>query len=230
MNRPYVVWHMTVSLDGKVTGEHLVRSNHSPASEVYYEINRNYKADAYACGRVTMEGSFIGSWYPDLSEFEPAYSPMDYLVDEVTGFYAVAFDPHGRLGWKSNRIIDADEDPGYDKAQIIEVLTHDIDLRYLTYLQAMGIPYIFAGDTEIDTEEALFKLRSYFGIKILLLEGGSILNGAFQRAGVIDELSLVVDPVIGGEGKPLCMDSKVEEYRLVDLKNHDGILWLNYKK
>ena len=81
-----------------------------------------------------------------------------------------------------------------------------------------------------DMEEALFKLRSYFGIKTLLLEGGSILNGAFQRAGVIDELSLVVDPVIGGEGKPLCMDSKVEEYRLVDLKNHNGILWLNYKK
>ena len=230
MNRPYVICHMTVSLDGKVTGEHLVRSNHSPASEVYYEVNRNYKADAYACGRVTMEGSFTGGWYPDLSEFEPAYSPMDYLVDEVTGFYAVAFDPHGRLGWKSDRIIDADEDPGYDKAQIIEVLTHDIDLRYLTYLQSKGIPYIFAGDTEIDMEEALFKLKAYFGIKTLLLEGGSILNGAFQRAGVIDELSLVVDPVIGGEGKPLCMDSKVEEYRLVDLKNHDGILWLNYKK
>ena len=230
MNRPYVICHMTVSLDGKVTGEHLVRSNHSPVSEVYSEINRNYKADAYACGRVTMEGSFTGGWYPDLSEFEPAYSPMDYLVDDVTGFYAVAFDPHGRLGWKSNRIIDVDEDPGYDKAQIIEVLTHDVDLRYLTYLQSMGIPYIFAGDTEIDMVEALFKLKTYFGIKTLLLEGGSILNGAFQRAGVIDELSLVVDPVIGGEGKPLCMDSKVEEYHLVDLKNHDGILWLNYKK
>ena len=177
-----------------------------------------------------MEGSFTRGWYPDLSEFEPAYSPMDYLVDEITGFYAVAFDPHGRLGWKSNRIIDVDEDPGYDKAQLIEVLTHDVDLRYLTYLQSMEIPYIFAGDTKIDMEEALFKLRSYFGIKTLLLEGGSILNGAFQRAGVIDELSLVVDPVIGGEGKHLCMDSKVEEYRLVDLKNHDGILWLNYKK
>ena len=230
MNRPYIICHMTVSLDGKVTGEHLVRSNHSPASEVYYEINRNYKADAYACGRVTMEGSFTGGWYPDLSKFEPAYSPMDYLVDDVTGFYAVAFDPHGRLGWKYDRIIDVDEDPGYDKAQIIEVLTHDIDLRYLTYLQSKGIPYIFAGDIEMDVEEALFKLRSYFGIKTLLLEGGSILNGAFQRAGVIDELSLVVDPVIGGEGKPLCMDSKVEEYCLVDLKNHDGILWLNYKK
>ena len=230
MNRPYIICHMTTTLDGKVTGEHLGLPNHGPVSEVYYEYNRNFKADAYACGRVTMEGSFTGGWYPDLSEFEPAYSPMDYLVDELDGFYAVAFDPHGALGWKSNRIIDADEYPGYDKAQIIEVLTNQVSGQYLTYLQSMGIPYIFAGDTVIDIDEALFKLKAYFGIQTLLLEGGSILNGAFQRAGVIDELSLVVDPAIGGEGKPLCMDSRVEEYCLVEVKNHNGILWLNYKK
>lgn len=230
MNRPYIICHMTASLDGKVTGEHLVRSQHIPASEVYYEINRNYKADAYACGRVTMEGSFTGGWYPDLSIYEPVFSPMDYLVDDQDGFYAVAFDPHGRLGWKSNRIMDPDKDPGYDNAQIIEVLTHQVSGQYLRYLQAMGIPYIFAGVSEIDIEAALFKLKAYFGIHTLLLEGGSILNGAFQRAGVIDELSLVVDPVIGGEGKPLCMDSQVEEYHLAELKNNDGILWLNYRK
>lgn len=230
MNRPYIICHMTTSLDGKVTGEHLVRSQHSPASEVYYEINRNYKADAYACGRVTMEGSFTGGWYPDLSVYKPALSHMDYLVDDLDGFYAVAFDPHGRLGWKSNRIVDVDKDPGYDNAQIIEVLTHQVSRQYLTYLQAMGIPYIFAGNAEIDVEEALFKLKVYFGIEKLLLEGGSILNGAFQRAGVVDELSLVVDPVIGGEGESLCMDSRIEEYRLVDVKNHNGILWLNYQK
>ena len=106
-----------------------------------------------------------------------------------------------------------------------------MDPRYLTYLQSMGIPYIFAGDTEMDVEEALFKLKSYFGIQTLLLEGGSILDGAFQRAGVVDELSLVVDPVVGGStDKPLFMSSVVEEYRLAEVKNHDGILWLNYKK
>ena len=230
MNRPYIICHMTTTLDGKVTGEHLGRANHGPVSEIYYEYNRFFHADAYACGRITMEGSFTGGWYPDLSEYEPAFSPIDYLVDDLDGFYAVAFDPHGRLGWKSNRIIDADEDPGYDKAQIIEVLTHQVSGQYLTYLQSMGIPYIFAGDAEIDIDEALFKLKAYFGIQTLLLEGGSILNGAFQRAGVIDELSLVVDPAIGGEGKTLCMDSRVEEYRLADMKNHNGILWLNYKK
>ena len=201
------------------------------ASELYYQINRNYQADAYACGRVTMEDSFTGGWYPDLSKFEPAYSPMYYLADEVTGFYAVAFDPHGRLGWKSNRIVDIDEDPGYDKAQIVEVLTHDVDLRYLTYLQSMGIPYIFAGDAEMDVEEALYKLKSYFGIKTLLLEGGSILDGAFQRASVIDELSLVMSPVVAAAGdKPLFMNSVVEEYHLAEVKNYNGILWLKYKK
>ena len=231
MNRPYVICHMTVSLDGKVTGEHLVRSNDSAASVVYYEINRNYKADAYACGRVTMEGSFTGGWYPDLSEFEPAYSPMDYLVDEVTGFYAVAFDPHGRLGWKSNRIIDVDEDPGYDKAQIIEVLTHDIDLRYLTYLQSMGIPYIFAGDTEMDMEEALFKLKAYFGIKTLLLEGGSILNGAFLREDLVDELSLILFPSTGAEeDKPLFWQSATNRFALAGSRLVGSIPHLRYTR
>ena len=233
MPRPYIICHMTTSLDGKVTGEHLGRPNHGTVSDLYYKINRAYKADAYACGRVTMEGSFTGGWYPDLNHYPAVKAApvwMDHMTDELTGFYAVAFDPHGRLGWKSNRIIDPDKDPGYDNAQIIEVLTKQADPRYLGYLEAMDIPYLFAGETEIDIKLALTKLQQYFGINTLLLEGGSILNGAFQRAGVIDELSLVVDPVIAGrEGKPLCMDSVIEEYHLADVKHHDGVLWLNYK-
>jgi len=230
MNRPYIVCHMTVSLDGKVTGEHLTRTTHSTAAEVYYDINRKYKADGYACGRITMEGSFSGGWFPDLSQYPPVQHRMDFMVDNMTGFYAVAFDPHGRLGWQSNRIIDPDGDPGYDKAQIIEVLTEQVDPRYLGYLQAMEIPYIFAGETELDVPLALFKLKNIIGINTLLLEGGSTLNGAFQRAGVIDELSLVIDPVIGGRGNPLCLDSCVEEYSLSHFENRSGILWLNYKK
>ncbi len=228
--RPYIICHMTTSLDGKVTGKFLHTPECNHAINYYYQIHRGYKADGFACGRVTMEESFTGSWYPDLSEFEPAYSPMDYLTEDLGDFFAVAFDPHGALGWKSNRIIDADEDPGYDKAQIIEVLTHQVSGRYLTYLQSLGIPYIFAGDTEIDIEEALFKLKAYFGINKLLLEGGSILNGAFQRAGVIDELSLVVAPIVADrEDKPLFMDSSLENYSFEDIRYRYGGMWMNYK-
>ena len=77
------------------------------------------------------------------------WSHTDFMPDDMTGFYAVAFDPKGRLGWKSNKIIDPDGDPGYDGAQIIEVLTEQADDRYLSYLMDMEIPFIIAGETEI---------------------------------------------------------------------------------
>ena len=58
MNRPYIICHMTTSIDGKVTGDFLFRDECSEAVEEYYEINRKLKCDGFICGRVTMEGSF----------------------------------------------------------------------------------------------------------------------------------------------------------------------------
>ena len=229
MNRPYIICHMVTSIDGKVTGKFLYSHDCHDATEAYYQLNRDFQADAYACGRVTMEGSFTGGWYPDLSAYAPLYDISDHLVEELSGFYAVAFDPHGRLGWRGTLIID--EDPGYDKAQIVEVLTRQVDPRYLRYLQVSGIPYIFAGEDEIDIGEALQKLQKYFGINKLLLEGGSILDGAFQRAGVIDELSLVMAPIVGeANSKPLFTAANMENYRLVEARPCGSALWLNYRK
>ena len=229
MNRPYIICHMTMSLDGKVTGKFLYNPKCDSAAAAYYQLHRDYAADAYACGRITMEGSFTGGWYPDLNAYSPLYDGSDYLAEELSGFYAVAFDPQGHLGWRGTTIID--EDPSYDKAQIVEVLTHQADPRYLRYLRSAGIPYIFAGESEIDMDTALSKLKDCFGINRLLLEGGSILDGAFQRAGVIDELSLVVAPIVAdAEGKPLFTDARTESYRLADVRNLDGAVWMNYKK
>jgi riboflavin biosynthesis pyrimidine reductase len=96
----------------------------------------------------------------------------------------------------------------------------------------MQIPYIFAGESEIDVELALFKLKNIMGINKLLLEGGSIVNGYFERADIIDELSLVVTPLIAGsEDKPLFMDSNVSDYKLNQIKQYDnGVVWMNYKR
>lgn len=231
MERPYVICHMTMSLDGKVTGEFLETPEAVPATEVYYEINRNYHADAFACGRVTMEGSFTGGWYPDLSEFQNAEIPEgDYAADKNARFFAVAFDRRGRLGWKTARI--EDEDPGYGGSHIIEVLCKDAPPSYLAYLRSVGISYVIAGETEMDLPLALEKLKSLFGIETLLLEGGSVLNGAFQRSDVIDELSLVVAPVTAADGdKPLFDGGQLERYAYKETKPYgDSVLWLNYLK
>ena len=231
MTRPYIICHMVTSIDGKVTGDFLFQNECAEATDIYYRINRERKADGFICGRVTMEGSFTSSWYPELNQYKPVDKKSDFLVKDLIGFYAVAFDTHGKLGWRSNRIIDPDGDPGYDGAQIIEVLSEDVDARYLGYLEAMEIPYIFAGETSIDVELALFKLKNIIGCETLLLEGGSIINGAFERAGVVDELSLVVAPLIAGkDSKPLFMDSEIENFELVKAENENGNLVLNYKR
>ncbi len=231
MNKPYVICHMTISIDGKVTGDFLSSPESAKAIDIYYQINCEYKADGYACGRVTMQNSFCGNYYPDLSAYNPE-AFADYISPVLSGFYAVSFDPHGRLGWKTNQISDPDGDVGYDKAQIIEVLTEQVDNRYLAYLKSLNISYIFAGKTEIDINLALGKLNDIFGINTLLLEGGSILDGAFAEADAVDELSLVVSPVIADtEDKPLFMKSKMSAFSLANVKQYDsGVMWLNYKK
>ena len=232
MNRPYIICHMVTSIDGKVTGDFLSRPGCEKVTDVYYELNREYNrngASGFVCGRVTMESSFTGGWYPDLTKYEPIENKDDFIPDNLSGFYAVGFDPKGKLGWKSNKIID--EDPGYGDAQIIEVLTEQVDGRYLAYLQKMDIPYIFAGETEIDVKIALDKLKSLMGINSILLEGGSIVNGYFQRVDAIAELSLVVAPIIAyADDKPLFMNSTASSFELKKVKQYDDVVWMNYKK
>lgn len=235
MDRPYIICHMVTSIDGKVTGAFLGGSACEKACEHYYAIHRQIKADGFICGRVTMEGSFTGGWYPNLTQYQPVKHDlgrkMDCLWDDLSGFYAIAFDTNGKLGWKSNRIVDPDGDPGYDGARIVQVLSEQVDERYLGYLEAMEIPYIFAGEDTIDVNLALLKLKHLLGVETLLLEGGSILNGAFQRAGTIDELSLVVAPVTADAGdKPLFMDGYPSEFYLTGSEEAGGALILNYKK
>lgn len=220
-----------MSIDGKVTGDFLYREECNAATEEYYRLNRELPAQGFACGRVTMEGSFTGGWYPDLKEFEGAQiAREDYIADQEAARYAVAFDRRGSLGWKTSKI--EDEDPGYGGAHIIEVLCEEVSDAYLAYLQSIGVSYIFAGKREMDLQLALEKLWSHFFMDELLLEGGSVINGAFLRAGLVDELSLVQVPMIAGaDSKPLFEDSVICYFVVKEtLQLEGGAKWLRFVK
>lgn len=231
MERPYIICHMVTSIDGKVTGDFLYQPECEPGTEDYYQINRDFCADAFACGRITMEGSFTGGWQPDLTPFAGQTLPReDYVADADARFFAVAFDRRGRLGWQTARIVD--EDPGYGDAHIVEVLCEDVSDAYLAYLRSVGVSYLFAGETELDLPLALQKLKRLFGIEKLLLEGGSVINGAFHRAGVIDELSLVMVPLTAeAEDKPLFDGGGLDKYCLKNVSRTEcGSVWLQYER
>lgn len=229
MDRPYIICHMVQSIDGKVTGDFLYTPQCRAATDVYYEINRDYSHNGFICGRVTMESSFTQGYRPDLTQYPAIESNDDFTDVELSEFYAVSFDPKGKVGWTAPFIDD--EDPGYDMAQVIEVVSSKVDRKYLGYLRTLGIPYIFAGEDEIDVPLALLKLKS-LGMDTLLLEGGSVINGYFQRAECIDELSLVVAPVVSqSDGKPLFDNENFANFSLREIKEYDdSVLWLNYTK
>jgi riboflavin biosynthesis pyrimidine reductase len=192
-DRPFVICHMVASRDGRETGEFLESAEAQEAVERYYQLNREYAADAFACGRITMETSFTQGWEPDLSPFQGTAFPREDFVchrDPATSRYAVAFDRRGRLGWQSSII--ADSDPGYDQSVVIEVLCEDTEDARLAWFRHLGISYIFAGEHELDLLLALKKLKSLFGINTLLLEGGPILNASFKSADLIDQYSTVI--------------------------------------
>ena len=229
MDRPYIICHMLTSIDGKVTGDFLLDNRIVKATNIYYQINRDFKADGFLCGRVTMEESFTGGYFPSLEEFSCENIDYSDYVAFKADLYAVAIDRYGKLGWKNSHIID--EDPGYGNSHIIEVLTETVKKEYLAYLRSINVSYIIAGKADIDIKLALHKLKILFGINKLLLEGGSIINGVFLKANVIDELSIVVANITANkDDKSLFYDGDIEAFNLIDIKRKDDIIILNYKK
>lgn len=237
MDRPYIICHMVTSLDGKVTGDFLEKSKYSELIEDYYRIHREYGADGFLCGRVTMEGSFPQPPVPPEEYDGPPIAREDYIAEKAA-FYAVAIDPKGKLWWSGRSISDTDE--GYDGAHIIEVLTQRVPDDFLAHLRNKGVSYLFAGKTELNLPLAVQKLKKLFGIQTLLLEGGGIVNGSFLQEDLIDEISLVIIPAAEPSEKavPLFQTGKYQSgdkapvsFRMKDAKKLDhGGLWLIYSK
>jgi riboflavin biosynthesis pyrimidine reductase len=113
--------------------------------------------------------------------------------------YGVVLDGHGKIGWGRS---DIGGDP------IVVVLSEAVTDTHLAGLRSEGVSYIFAGKSELDLTLTLDILNRELGVKRLLLEGGGGANGAFLRAGLVDELHLVLCPVVdGAKGAPSIFDS-----------------------
>jgi riboflavin biosynthesis pyrimidine reductase len=101
--------------------------------------------------------------------------------------YGVVLDAHGKIAWGRS---DIGGDP------IVVVLSETVSDAHLAGLRTEGVSYIFAGKSQIDLALTLDILNRELGVKRLLLEGGGGANGAFLRAGLIDELNLIICPAV----------------------------------
>jgi riboflavin biosynthesis pyrimidine reductase len=115
------------------------------------------------------------------------------------------------------------------------LLTEQVADAHLAGLRGDGISYIFAGRDELDLALALEILNRELGVARLLVEGGGVINGALLRAGLIDEISLILCPALDGAvGAPSVFDgaggpAPVRTVRLMESRLLDGgSVWLRY--
>lgn len=63
-----------------------------------------------------------------------------------------------------------------------------------------GFPEIVAGGDRVDLTAMLQSLRERYGAGVVRVDSGGALNGALLDAGVVDEVSLLVHPVLAAAG------------------------------
>lgn len=226
--KPHVICHMAASVDGRTLHSRW-RPDGAGGGDLFERLHERLGGDAWLIGRVTGQEFAKGKAYP--TRIDAAFPREAWFARRGAKAYGVVLDAHGRIAWGR---ADIGGDP------IVVVLSERVSDAHLAGLRSEGVSYIFAGAADLDLGLALEILNRELGVKRLLLEGGGSANGAFLRAGLVDEISLVVCPAVdGSKGAPSVFDSteadagKPAPVRAMTLDGSEvldgGAVWLRYR-
>lgn len=217
---------MMASVDGRIVVDGWPITGDERAE--YERVHDSFEADAWIVGRVTLEQHFAAGVRSDAElAIEHEGGPReDFVAPGEHESYAVAVDARGKLQWESG---DVHGD------HLVVLLTERVSEQYLATLRERGVSYLLAGRAELDLGRALEKIGARLGVRTLMLEGGGGMNGSMLRAGLVDELSLLVAPV--GDGRVgtaalFDVDAGATPQRLAlesVERRAGGMLWLRYR-
>jgi len=227
-HRPRVICHMMGSIDGRILTEGWPMSGEGRTQ--YELVHASYDADGWLCGRVTMQQHFAQGVRSDAEiarEYTGDAPRDDHRAPGDFDSFAFIADSHGRLVWETNDI---------DGDHVVVLLAAHVSDEYLASLRERGVSYVIAGEREVDLGVALEKIAVQYGVRTLMLEGGGRINGAMLRAGLVDEVSLLVAPVVDGRmGTPAVFDVDGDDVSFARLalesveRRADDVLWLRYR-
>jgi 2,5-diamino-6-(ribosylamino)-4(3H)-pyrimidinone 5'-phosphate reductase len=222
MRRPHLIVHTMASADGRVS----LGPNRTAFDDVGDErwqatwgSIENLEDDRRALvalhkPQVLLEGS--GSIVKEGSRLQELPGPdaddkglyEDYLPSSVV-------DSPDHLGWLA--MVDGrgrvrsgmKEFPGWEGWHTLHLVSNATPREYLAFLRRNDIPYLVAGRERVSLAQVMAKLSSLLGVSTVISTAGSRLNGALLRAGLVDEVSLVLAPaLVGGTATPTLFESE----------------------
>ncbi|WP_286159037.1 dihydrofolate reductase family protein [Methylobacterium sp. Leaf456] len=119
------------------------------------------------------------------------------------------------------------------------MLSEAVPDAYLAGLREDGVSYVFAGPDGRDLAKVMDALGGTFGVETLLLEGSAAVNGSFLKAGLIDEISVLIHLAVDGlagvqsifeyQGEPDELPGAGQALRHMSTEMLEGgMVWLRY--
>ena len=115
---------------------------------------------------------------------------------------------------------------------LVVLVSQQTPKDYLDYLKDRNYDHYIIGKNHVNYKEALKLLVKQYNAKTILTDTGKILNCILINEGLVDEISLLVHPVIVGKEQytlfsDVNKDTKIE---LVNIKKLSGDkIWLTYR-
>jgi 2,5-diamino-6-(ribosylamino)-4(3H)-pyrimidinone 5'-phosphate reductase len=184
---PRVILHTATSLDGRITG--------FPANlDLYYSLAARWEPDAVLFGSETVLAAVRENPGLDVPpEHEMIFTPPEDVPD--TRPLLVIADSRGRV-----RCWDAIRRWPYMR-DLLAFCSASTPQEYREYLAGRKIAAIVAGEDRIDLRSALEALHERYRVKTVRVDSGGTLNSVLLQAGVVDEVSVLIHPVLAG-GRP----------------------------
>jgi 2,5-diamino-6-(ribosylamino)-4(3H)-pyrimidinone 5'-phosphate reductase len=103
---------------------------------------------------------------------------------------------------------------------IFALSSSDASPEQIERFRRQHIPYFLSGRGRVDLAAALTSIAGRFGAKVVRVDSGGTLNGALLRAGLVDEISLLLHPQYVGGCSPRTL------FRAEDLTSAEGVIRL----
>src|SRR4030043_1627523 len=179
-----IIIHNSVSLDGSLTG-------FMPDMELHYKIAGNYKPDAHLIGSETIikGNEMFGDGIPD-----EVPSDFEQLKRDKSLPWWIIVDSGGKL----KGILHTCRRFEYCRDVII-LVSESTPADYLEHLKERNYNFIITGKEKVDLNMAVDRLREKFGIFRILTDTGRVLGNILLNLGMVNEISLLIHPLIAGE-------------------------------
>ena len=191
---------------------------------LHYSIAGSYNPDAHLIGADTIikGNEMFGEGIPD-----EVHTDFDQPQRDDTLPWWVIVDSRGRLKGmlQTCRRFEYCRD-------VIVLISKNTSVDYITHLRKRNYKYIVSGSDKVDIKLALDMLTEQFSINRILTDTGRVLGNILINLKMVDEISLLINPVIVGEKcYPIFTDVKeTMNLNQKEFENYEnGCTWISYK-